>query len=85
MNDPEIEKKREKAKRYITELERFQLLEIKLKMNSTHDIRHIGFINGSWNCTCEFFRERKTCSHIMAAQEIFRVLLHQEPSESHER
>lgn len=84
MNDSEIEKKREKAKRYINEPERFQLLEIKLKMNSTHDIRYIEFAKWRWNCTCEFFQERSMCSHTMAAQEILRALLPKRADESND-
>ena len=25
---------------------------------------------GTWGCTCEFFERRKTCSHVMAAQDM---------------
>jgi len=75
MNDLALQKKREKAQKYATEPERFQLLEIKLRMKSTHDIRQVELISGKWSCTCEFFRERNTCSHIMAVQEILQALL----------
>jgi len=39
MSDDEFQRKQEKARVYSTQLERFELLEIKLKMKSTHDTR----------------------------------------------
>ncbi|HYT46354.1 MAG TPA: SWIM zinc finger family protein [Methylomirabilota bacterium] len=28
------------------------------------------YANGKWSCTCDFFQERETCSHTMAAKQI---------------
>ncbi|PIY19311.1 hypothetical protein CO110_09425 [Candidatus Desantisbacteria bacterium CG_4_9_14_3_um_filter_40_11] len=75
MSDDEFQKKWNKAKEYATQPERFELLEIKLRMKSTHDIRQVSYANGKWSCTCEFYEKRNTCSHIMAAQEILGALI----------
>ncbi|MER7365076.1 SWIM zinc finger family protein [Nonomuraea wenchangensis] len=58
--------KRSKAARYASEQDRFRLHSIRATMQSEHDERHIGFEDGSWSCTCTFFADHKTCSHVMA-------------------
>ncbi|MGW4412611.1 SWIM zinc finger family protein [Nonomuraea sp. NPDC004702] len=41
-------------------------------MESRHGKRLIEFSAESrWECTCDFFGERNTCSHIMAAETVF--------------
>ena len=67
--DP-LEEKRQKAQRYATEPERFRLEGIHLRMTSEHGVREITFQEGRWSCTCPFYADHYTCSHIMAAQQI---------------
>lgn len=75
MTDDELKRKQEKAQVYATQPERFELLEIHLKMHSSHGLRQISYQNGTWNCTCEFFKQHSTCSHTMAAERILKNLL----------
>lgn len=75
MFEDEMRRKIEKAKNYAQQPERFQLQEIKLKMDSNNDVRDIIYKSGKWNCTCEFFKKAGTCSHTMAAQEIIKFKL----------
>lgn len=70
MEDIELQSKRRKAKEYADQPERFNMVSIKLKMNSTHGIRLISYDHGKWECSCDFFQKRGVCSHTMSAQEI---------------
>jgi hypothetical protein len=70
MEDIELQKKRQKAEEYAAQPERFNLISIKLKMNSTHAIRLISYDAGKWECTCDFFSKRGICSHTIAVQDI---------------
>nr|BBH94449.1 hypothetical protein KTA_26480 [Thermogemmatispora argillosa] len=70
MHDEQLQRKQIKAGHYAQQPERFTLLEIKLQMRSTHGTRLISYQGGSWHCTCDFYRERGTCSHIMAAERL---------------
>ncbi len=72
MFEDELRKKTEKAKNYAQQPERFELQEIKLKMESLHGVRDISLKDGEWHCTCDFFLKANTCSHIMAVQEIIK-------------
>lgn len=75
MTDPELEAKRQKARRYATQPERFALEHVILRMRSEHGERRISYADGRWTCTCPFYHERGICSHIMAAQTMFSALL----------
>ncbi|MBX5449145.1 SWIM zinc finger family protein [Thermogemmatispora sp.] len=70
MQDEQLQRKYIKAGHYAQQPERFTLLEIKLQMRSTHGTRLISYDGESWHCTCDFYRERGTCSHIMAAEQL---------------
>ena len=72
MFEDELRKKTEKAKNYAQQPERFELQEMKLKMNSLHDVRDILYKDGKWSCTCDFFKKANTCSHTMAVKEIIK-------------
>lgn len=72
MTNNELDKKRAKAKIYATEPERFTVENLTIQMESTHDIRFIRFDSGKWTCTCDFFKEQNTCSHLMAIQELLK-------------
>lgn len=65
-----LHQKREKAQKYASEPERFRILGISLSMKSNHDTRTLTFLDGDWKCTCDFYQETGTCSHIMAIKEI---------------
>lgn len=70
--DAVMDRKRQKAERYIKEPWRFRARSLTLEMESRHGKRLIEFSAESrWECTCDFFGERNTCSHIMAAETVF--------------
>lgn len=70
MSDKELEHKILKSKRYADQIGIFRLCNIKVEMKSNHGKRFICFDenDNNWKCTCDFFQERGTCSHIMALQ-----------------
>lgn len=67
MNDESIQRKINKAKRYIMEKERFIIDTGKIEVHSDHGVRIVKDINGNYSCDCEFYKENGTCSHIIAA------------------
>jgi hypothetical protein len=79
MQDKQIQRKQEKAQGYALHPELFRMLDFKLQMKSTHGVRLITYSEGEWKCTCDFFRERSTCSHIMAAGRILESLSLKQP------
>lgn len=62
-------KKIEKAKRYISEPERFTTHGSEVELKSEHDTRKLIFDNGQWECSCEFFSQYSICSHSIAVKE----------------
>ena len=62
--------KRRKAERYAAEPGRFQVDSLTVTMHSEHGNRLITFEAGNWSCTCDFFADHRTCSHIMAFEMI---------------
>jgi len=72
LEDQEMQEKIQKSKRYANESDRFKLLSIKTEMTSRHGSRLVSFNadNQDWECTCDFYQSRGTCSHIMALQQI---------------
>lgn len=60
--------KRRKAERYATEPDRFCIDSLSATMHSEHGDRAIVFEKGKWSCTCDFFAEQQTCSHVMALE-----------------
>ena len=65
-NDEKMLRKINKAKRYSIEKERFVPFEDGIEVHSEHGTRIIRVINGNYSCDCDFYRENRTCSHIMA-------------------
>lgn len=60
----------EKAKGYICEPERFKIEGLNVELKSEHGTRSLVFVDGRWNCTCDFFRRHEICSHAIATDEI---------------
>ncbi len=63
-----IEDKRRKAQTYANEPGRFRFNSIEIVMTSEHGERVVSLENGVWHCTCPFYAEHDTCSHIIASQ-----------------
>jgi nucleoside-triphosphatase len=65
-DEEQFQRKIEKAKKYSTELDRFELLDDKIIIHSEHGTRTIKKENDKYVCDCEFYQKNHTCSHIMA-------------------
>jgi nucleoside-triphosphatase len=63
-------KKIKKAQNYVNQKERFKIKENKAEMTSTHAKRTLKYIDGLWNCDCDFFKKYSICSHSIALKEI---------------
>jgi hypothetical protein len=66
--DTSVEAKKKKAARYAREPSRFVISSLSAVIDADHGTRNIVFSDGVWSCTCDFFHDNKTCSHVMAAQ-----------------
>lgn len=69
----ELLKKIEKARKYISEPERFIVQDSYVELRSEHGIRKLVFINGKWDCSCDFSKKYNICSHAIAAKEIIKI------------
>ena len=68
----------EKAKYYAQEPERVTLSGFTAIFHGENDDHKIGYSNGKWHCTCYFFSQWRTCSHVMALQQILDNMLPKE-------
>lgn len=65
-DNPQIQRKIEKARKYSNELDRFSVLDDKVIISSEHGTRTVKKDNDKYVCDCEFYKDNHTCSHIMA-------------------
>lgn len=64
-------KKIEKAKKYVSEPDRFTIQGSLAELKSEHGIRRLVFIDGTWQCNCDFSKKYSICSHAIAISELF--------------
>ncbi|HHE71454.1 MAG TPA: hypothetical protein ENL34_04125 [Chloroflexi bacterium] len=72
----------DKARRYAKEPGRVTLRAITADFHGENADHHVSYADGKWNCTCAFFGQWQTCSHVMALQEMYRPELPPEALES---
>ncbi len=65
----------EKAKRYAMERERVRFTRFTIRFHGDHRSHELTFRDGVWNCTCDYFSSRHTCSHTMAVERILEGML----------
>lgn len=68
-------RKIEKAKRYAEERSRIQFESLKVTFDGDNNPHTVHFQNGSWQCDCDFFLSRASCSHTMALEMILEGML----------
>jgi hypothetical protein len=68
----------EKAKRYAQEPDRVTLLDFTAKFRGGNDSHTVNYAQGKWHCSCHFFSQWGTCSHIMALQQMLENMLPKE-------
>lgn len=65
----------EKARRYAQELHRVRITSLEADFQGEHSTHKVGFADGEWRCTCQFFSGWGTCSHTMAMERILGEML----------
>jgi len=60
--------KREKARRYAEERNRFLFNKFDLTFHGDNNNHHVTFENGAYRCDCEFFVTHHRCAHTMAIE-----------------
>ena len=65
----------EKAKRYAQERERFHIEALKVTMDGANNPHRISFMDGKWDCDCDFFHSHGVCTHSMALEDILKGML----------
>ena|ERR1700752_1264217 len=60
--------KREKARRYAEEKNRFLFNKFDLTFHGDNNNHHVTFDNGVYSCDCEFFVTHHRCAHTMALE-----------------
>lgn len=68
----------EKAKRYAQEKDRVTFTEFTAHFRGEHDEHTLGYTQGKWHCSCQFFSGWGLCSHTMALQKILAGMLPKE-------
>jgi hypothetical protein len=67
--------KREKAKRYAEERNRFLFNKFELTFKGDNNNHHVTFDNGVYTCDCEFFITHQRCAHTMAIEILLRDMI----------
>ncbi len=62
-----------KAKRYISEENRFLIDKKRANITTDHGIRKLEKQKNIWICDCDFFQDNKVCSHTIAIEEYIRL------------
>ena len=68
----------EKARRYAQEPDRVTISGLAAVFRGANDDHELSYADGKWHCTCNFFSQWETCSHIMALQQILCNMLPKE-------
>ncbi len=63
-----------KAKRYISDLERFMVNQNEANMVTDHGTRKLTKQKEGWICDCDFFLENDICSHVIALNEYQKII-----------
>ena len=60
----------QKSKQYATEPERIKIKSLSVTFQGQNNAHEVSFIDGKWQCDCDFFQTRERCSHTMALERI---------------
>ena len=60
----------EEARRYVTEPSRFVRRDSKIELKSEQGKKELAFLDGFWQCPCDFFKKYQICGHSMAVSEV---------------
>jgi len=68
--DSGLIRKREKAKRYAEQRDRIRITSLTVTFEGDNNPHTVQFKDSNWQCDCDFFQSRQTCSHTMALEMI---------------
>ncbi len=74
----------EKARRYAEEKDRISVKSLKVSFRGDHSEHAVGLDDGVWTCTCHYFSDYGTCSHVMALERILEPMVAQQAPSSAE-
>ena len=79
MLDSGMINKIQKAKMYADEPERIHIRELRVDFDGKNSPHKVEFRQDRWTCDCGYFRNHRTCSHVMAIDRVLGVMA---PSEA---
>ena len=68
----------EKARRYAEEKDRISVMSLKVSFRGDHSDHAVELDSGVWACTCHYFADYGTCSHVMALERILEPMVAQQ-------
>ena len=77
--DTSLVRKIGKAKDYAVQPDRIKFVNYKAEFRGENGNHTIFYEAGNWNCDCNYFWGRGTCSHTMAMQMVLECMVSQEP------
>ena len=79
--DSGLLRKREKAKRYAEERNRIRIGSLTVTFDGDNNPHTVTLEAGKWQCDCDFFQTRLTCSHTMALEIVLEGMVPQAQAE----
>jgi len=70
--------KRDKARRYAEERERFTFEDFKVSIKGENNDHVVAYRDGDWDCDCSYFASHKYCAHTMSLEIILEDMLKEE-------
>ncbi|NSW53873.1 MAG: hypothetical protein HPY85_15340 [Anaerolineae bacterium] len=67
--------KREKARRYAEERDRFTFHQFTVEIKGENNPHHVSFHDGDWSCDCDYFGSHGYCGHTMSLEIILDQML----------
>ncbi|MQF70345.1 hypothetical protein FIM12_08450 [SAR202 cluster bacterium AD-804-J14_MRT_500m] len=67
----------EKARKYASEKNRITVESIRVEFAGDHRSHIVELDGGEWRCTCHYFSDYRTCSHVMAMERILSPMIKQ--------
>ncbi|MFN2227413.1 MAG: hypothetical protein ACK2UY_13915 [Anaerolineae bacterium] len=65
----------QKSRRYAEEPERIRFEQFQVSFEGTNSEHKVEYLDGRWQCTCNFFATRGVCSHTMTMERLLGVML----------
>jgi hypothetical protein len=71
--------KLEKAKRYAEDRKRFRFNKFDVTFHGDNNDHNVSFVDGAFQCDCEFFLTHKRCGHSMALEILLKDMIPASP------